>query len=165
VILVVHGDLARQAVDAVIRPADATLLPVGEAALRLDQAGGERFAAQRRTATPLEAGAAVVTGGGDLPAGLVLHVVVADERGPADRERMRRALVSAWQRAGDWGLRRLAAPLVGRSGGTLTAEEAAGLLLETFPLGGADGEAAELTIVVETDTDRDAVEDLVRRKT
>jgi O-acetyl-ADP-ribose deacetylase (regulator of RNase III) len=165
VILVVHGDLARQAADAVIRPADATLLPVGDAAVRLDQAGGERFASQRRTATPLEAGAAVVTGGGDLPAGFVLHVVVADERGPADRERMRRALVSAWQRAGDWGLRRVAAPLVGHSGGRLTAEEAVALLLETLPRDDADGGAAELTIVVETDTERDVVEALVRRKT
>jgi len=164
VILVVHGDLARQAVDAVIRPADATLGPVGEAALRLDEAGGERFAAQRRSATPLEAGAAVVTGGGDLAAEFVLHVVVADERGPADRERMRRALASAWQRAGDWGLRRLAAPLVGRSGGTLTTEDAAALLLETLPAE-ADGEAPELAIVVETEAERDAVEALVRRKT
>ena len=63
VILVVVGDLAREPVDAVLRPADATLAPVGAAAVRLDEAGGERFAAQRRTTTPLEAGAAVVTGG------------------------------------------------------------------------------------------------------
>ena len=57
--------------------------PVGAAAVRLDEAGGERFAAQRRTTTPLEAGAAVVTGAGDLAAGFVVHVVIADERGPA----------------------------------------------------------------------------------
>src|SRR4051794_23737248 len=81
VIRVVAGDLARQAVDAVVRPADATLAPVGPAALHLDELGGERFAAQRRTATPLEAGAAVVTGAGGLAAGYVLHVVIADERG------------------------------------------------------------------------------------
>ena len=164
-ILVVTGDLARQAVDAVIRPADATLAPVGEAAIRLDALGGERFAAQRRTATPLEAGAAVVTGGGDLPVGFVLHVVVADERGPANRDRIRRALVSAWQRAGDWGLRRLAAPLVGASSGRLTLEESAGLLVETLPAAAADGGAAELTIVVDAATERDAVEALVRRMT
>ena len=69
-ILVVTGDLARQAVDAVIRPADANLAPVGDAAVGLDVQGGERFAAQRRTSTPLEAGAAVVTGGGDLAGGV-----------------------------------------------------------------------------------------------
>jgi O-acetyl-ADP-ribose deacetylase (regulator of RNase III) len=164
VILVVTGDLARQAVDAVIRPADATLAPVGDAARRLDLEGGERFAAQRRTATPLEAGAAVVTGGGDLPAGFVLHVVIADERGPADQARVRRALISAWQRAGDWGLRRVATPLVGTAGGRLTAEASAALLMETLPGDGADDLTAELTIVVETEADRGVVESLLRRK-
>ncbi len=160
-ILVVTGDLARQAVDAVVRPADATLAAVGDAAARLDDLGGDRFAAQRRTATPLEAGAAVVTGGGDLPAGFVLHVVVADERGPADRDRIRRALVSAWQRAGDWGLRRVAAPLVGVANGQLTIEESAGLLVETWPRSETD--AAELTIVVDAAAQQAAVEALVRR--
>jgi O-acetyl-ADP-ribose deacetylase (regulator of RNase III) len=161
VILVVTGDLARQAVDAVVRPADATLAPVGDAAARLDDLGGDRFATQRRTATPLEAGAAVVTGGGDLPAGFVLHVVVADERGPAGRDRIRRALVSAWQRAGDWGLRRVAAPLVGVANGQLTVEESAGLLVETWPR--SDTEGAELTIVVDAAAQQAAIEALVRR--
>ena len=113
-IRVVVGELGKEAVDAVLRPADATLAPVGAAAVRLDELGGEDFAKERRTATPLEAGAAVVTGAGALAAGFVLHVVVADERGAAGREQVRRALVSAWQRAGDWGLARVAAPLVGR---------------------------------------------------
>jgi len=164
VIRVVHGDLAREAVDAVLRPADASLAPVGSAAERLDDLGGERFAAQRRSATPLEAGAAVVTGAGDLPAGYVLHVVIADERGPAGRDQVRRALVSAWQRAGDWGLARVASPLVGTAGGRLGVEDAAGLLLETFPRG-ADGGGMELVIVTDSAGERDAVEAIVRRTT
>ena len=162
-IRVVVGDLARMSVDAVVRPTDATLASAGAPATRLDEAGGERFAAQRRTATPLEAGAAVVTGGGDLPAAYVLHVVIADERGPAGRDRIRRALVSAWQRAGDWGLRSVAAPLVGLAGGQLTTEESAGLLVETFPKDGAEDGPTELQIVVEAAAERDVVEALVRR--
>jgi O-acetyl-ADP-ribose deacetylase (regulator of RNase III) len=164
VIRVVHGDLAREAVDAVLRPADASLAPVGPAAERLDDLGGERFAAQRRNATPLEAGAAVVTGAGDLAAGYVLHVVIADERGPAGRDQVRRALVSAWQRAGDWGLARVAAPLVGTAGGRLGVEDAAGLLLETFPRG-TDGGGMELVIVTDSAGERDVVEAIVRRTT
>jgi O-acetyl-ADP-ribose deacetylase (regulator of RNase III) len=160
VIRVVVGELAREPADAVVRPADAALAPVGPAAARLDEVGGERFAAQRRTATPLEAGAAVVTGGGDLPAGFALHVVVADERGPAGAERIRRALVSAWQRAGDWQLRCLAAPLVGVHGGPLTSAEAATLLVETFRDQGDT--TLELVIVVDP-SDREAVEAIVGR--
>jgi O-acetyl-ADP-ribose deacetylase (regulator of RNase III) len=160
VIRVVVGDLAREPVDAVIRPADAGLAPVGPAAARLDELGGPRFAEQRRTATALEAGAAVVTGGGDLVAGFAVHVVVADERGPAGREKIRRALVSAWQRAGDWGLHRLATPLVGAEDGQLTPAEAAGLLVETFP---DDPRAGRELVIVVAATEREAVEDIVRR--
>jgi len=163
VIRVVAGDLAQEAVDAVIRPADAGLAPVGPAAARLDALGGAPFASQRRTATPLEAGAAVVTGGGDLTAGYVLHVVIADERGPAARDKVRRALVSAWQRADDWGLARVAAPLLGMAEGRLTLEESAALLLETFPHG--DRAGLELVIVTDTARERDVVEDIVRRTT
>lgn len=159
-IRVVVGELAREPADAVVRPADAGLAPVGPAAARLDEVGGERFAAQRRTTTPLEAGAAVVTGAGDLPAGLALHVVVADERGAAGADRIRRALVSAWQRASDWQLRRLAAPLVGADGGPLTGPEAARLLVETFR-DQADNRL-ELVLVVDS-SDREAVEAIVGR--
>jgi O-acetyl-ADP-ribose deacetylase (regulator of RNase III) len=160
VIRVVVGELAREPADAVVRPADAGLAPVGRGAASLDQVGGDRFAAQRRTATPLEAGAAVVTGGGDLPVGFALHVVVVDERGPAGADPIRRALVSAWQRAGDWQLRRLAAPLVGADGGLLTSAESATLLVETFR-DHADNRL-ELVIVVQ-ESDREAVEAIVGR--
>jgi O-acetyl-ADP-ribose deacetylase (regulator of RNase III) len=160
VIQVVVGDLARESVDAVVRPADAGLAPIGAEAARLDELGGPGFAAQRRASTPLEAGAAVVSGAGNLPAGFAVHVVIADEHGPAGREKIRRALVSAWQRAGDWGLRRLATPLVGVQDGSLTVAEAAGLLVETFS--DADEPGRELRIVVEPG-DREAVEAIVRR--
>jgi len=163
VIRLVVGDLALVPADAVVRPADAGLGPVGSAAVRLDEAGGDRFAAQRRTATALEAGAAVVTGGGGLPAGFVLHGGIADERGPADRDKARRALVSAWQRAGDWGLRRIAAPLVGVEGGRLSPEDAVALLVETFPTTPAETGPADLDIVVATETEHRQLEPLVRR--
>jgi O-acetyl-ADP-ribose deacetylase (regulator of RNase III) len=164
VIRVLVGDIAAMAVDALVRPADAGLAPLGASAARLDAVGGERFATQRRTATPLEAGAAVVTGGGALPAPYVLHVVLADERGPASAERVRRALVGAWQRAGDWGLGRIAAPVVGVDGGTLSVDQAVSLLVETFPREPAHG-PAELQIVVGAEAEREAVETIVRRMT
>jgi O-acetyl-ADP-ribose deacetylase (regulator of RNase III) len=165
VIRVMQGDLARLPVDAVLRPADAMLGPVGPAAARLDEAGGESFAAQRRTTTPLEAGAAVVTGGGELDASYVLHVVVADQRGPGTRVSVRRALVSAWQRAGDWGLLRIAAPLLGAADGALTAADSAELLTETFPRPSGSGEEMQLTIVVAAEPEREVVEAFVRRMT
>jgi O-acetyl-ADP-ribose deacetylase (regulator of RNase III) len=163
VITVIVDDLAFLAVDAVLRPADESLAPLTPEGTRLDRMAGARFAEQRKVASPLEAGAAVVTGGGDLAAPYVLHLVIRDPVSPVGRSTVRRALVSAWQRAGDWGLHRLAAPLVGAGPGQLGPEEAAALLVETFPRGGPGEHPAELAIVVEREAERDLVEAILRR--
>jgi O-acetyl-ADP-ribose deacetylase len=163
VIRVVVDDLAGVAVDAVLRPADQSLDPVTPAMSRLDRQAGDRFEAQRKVTTPLEAGAAVVTGGGDLKAPFVLHVVIRDPTSPVGREVVRRALISAWQRATDWGLGTIAAPLVGAGAGQLSIEEAAILLAETFPGEAAERHPAELRIVVEREDEREMVEAILRR--
>jgi len=162
VINVVVDDLATTRADAVLRPTDETLGPISPATARLDERAGPRFAEQRRVSSSLKAGSAVVTGSGDLAAPFVLHVVVQDPEIRTGREVVRRALVSAWQRATDWELGIIAAPLVGTDSGQLSVEEAATLLAETFP---ANPGACprELRIVVDRDSDRILVEATVRR--
>jgi O-acetyl-ADP-ribose deacetylase (regulator of RNase III) len=160
---VVVDDLRSLKVDAVLRPAGESLEPLAPATSLLDQSAGPRFAEEHRVSAPLEAGAAVVTGGGDLVAPFVIHVVIRDSASPVTRITVRRALVSAWQRAGAWGLARIGAPLVGADGGPLSPEEAATLLVETFPRPGAADCPAELCIVVERQEQRDVVEAIVRR--
>ena len=160
-IQVVVDDLAFVTADAVVRPADEVLNPVSPEPSRLDRQAGERFAALRRVTTPLDAGAAVVTGGGDLAAPFVLHLVIRDSSHRTDRDIVRRALISAWQRAADWGLGSIAAPLVGAGAGQLSLEDAARLMVETFE---AHRGAAELRIVLEREDDRALVEAIVQRR-
>jgi O-acetyl-ADP-ribose deacetylase (regulator of RNase III) len=162
VIRVIVEDLALTQADAIVRPADESLGPTSPAIASLDEKAGPRFAEQRRVVSPLKAGAAVVTGSGDLAAPFVLHVVVQDQESKTGREVVRRALVSAWQRATDWELGTIATPLVGVDSGLLTLEEAATLLAETFPAA-SKGCPTELHIVVDRDVDRAAVEAIVRR--
>jgi O-acetyl-ADP-ribose deacetylase (regulator of RNase III) len=164
VIQVIVDDLALIKADAVLRPTDETLNPISEASSRLDQQAGPRFAEQRRISSTLKAGAAVVTGSGNLPAPFVLHVVIKDTESGVRRELVRRALQSAWERATDWELGVIAAPLVGAGAGQLSLEEAATLMVETFPPGDR-GCPFELHIVVERDSDRELVEAIVRRIT
>ena len=161
-ISVIVDDLALTQADAIVRPATESLGPTSPSIATLDEKAGPRFAEQRRVANPLKAGAAVVTGSGDLAAPFVLHVVVQDPDSKTGREIVRRALVSAWQRATDWELGTIATPLVGADSGQLTLEEAATLLAETFP---ADpkGFPTKLHIVVDRDADRALVEAIVRR--
>jgi len=162
VIQVSVDDLASSQADAVLRPTDESLGPLTDLISRLDQQAGPRFAEQRRLSSPLKAGAAVVTGSGDLPAPFVLHVVIRDPDAGVGRDVVRRGLQSAWQRAADWELGVIAAPLVGAGAGQLSVEEAATLLVETFPPG-SQGCPFELHIVVERDADRELVEAIVRR--
>jgi O-acetyl-ADP-ribose deacetylase (regulator of RNase III) len=163
VIQVIVDDLALTQADAVVRPADETLEPITPAMFRLDEQAGPRFAEQRRLSSPLKAGAAVVTGSGDLTAPFVLHVVIRDSDSGVGREVVRRALVSAWQRATDWELVTIATPLVGAGAGQLSVEESATLLAETFPPG-PGGCPSELHIVVDRDADKELVEAIVRRR-
>jgi O-acetyl-ADP-ribose deacetylase (regulator of RNase III) len=164
VIQVIVDDLALIQADAVIRPTDETLNPISEVTTRLDLKAGPRFAEQRRLSASLKAGAAVVTGSGDLPAPFVLHVVIRDADSGVRREVVRRALQSAWERAKDWELRIIAAPLVGAGTGELSLEESATLMAETFPAGDRSF-PSELNIVVERESDRELVEAIVRRMT
>ena len=162
-ITVAVDDLAALPVDAVVRPAGESLEPAAAAATRLDRAAGDGFAHQRRVASPLEAGAAVVTSGGNLVAPFVIHAVIRDSASPVTRAKIRRALVSAWQQAGAWGLTRIAAPPVGVEEGRLSLEDAVALLVETFPRGGPGEPPVELCIVVEREEERQAVEAILRR--
>jgi hypothetical protein len=160
VIQVVIDDLAVIQADAILRPADENLSPLSDTISRLDQRAGPRFAEQRRLSAPLKAGAAVVTGSGELAAPFVLHVIVRDPDSKVGRDVIRRGLVSAWERAHDWELGVIATPLIGA--GHLTSEESASLLAETFPAG-ASGCPFELRIVVEQEAERELVEAIVRR--
>lgn len=159
---VVVDDLALTQADAVIRPADENLGPISPATALLDDRAGPRFAQQRRVSSALKAGSAVVTGSGDLAAPFVLHVVIQDSDIQPGREVVRRALVSAWQRATDWELGIIATPLIGADSGQLSVEESATLLAETFPAATV-GCPKELRIVVDRDADRILVEATLRR--
>jgi O-acetyl-ADP-ribose deacetylase (regulator of RNase III) len=164
VIRVVVDDLAFLSVDAVLRPADERLDPITPGGVRLDAQAGPRFREQRRAQFPFDVGAAVVTGAGELPAGFVIHLVLQSAERPVTRDTVRQALVSAWQRADDWGLKRLASPLVGAGAGQLPPEEAAALLRDTWRAR-MISPGQTLDLVIEREEDRGAIEAVVRRET
>ncbi|MEO8294866.1 MAG: macro domain-containing protein [Gemmatimonadota bacterium] len=163
-IRVVVDDLAFLPVDAVLRPANERLDPVTPAMSRLDAQAGERFAEQRKVQIPLDIGAAVVTGAGDLAAKFVVHAVIQSRESSTSRDAVRRALLSAWQRASDWELGAIATPLVGTGAGQLSVEEATSLLSETLQEHRARAQfPSEVQIVLEDERERDTVQAVVTR--
>jgi O-acetyl-ADP-ribose deacetylase (regulator of RNase III) len=151
---VVVGNLAETRVDAVLRLSTDSLAPVGQATNRLDAAAGPDFAKHRTTREPLDIGAAIVTAAGDLAAQFVIHVVVHTDTHRTSRSTIERGLVSAWQRASDWGLRTLGAAPPGVGAG-LEPADASALLIESFTARcTALSDAPTLTIVVEDEAER-----------
>lgn len=156
-IRVVVDDLAFLEVDAVLRPADQALDPVSVAASRLDEMAGGSFADQRRLSGPLEVGSAVVTQGGELSSPYVIHVVIKGDEVNPDRQTVERGLQSAWHRATEWQLSRVATPLVGSGAGQMTVEDAANLLKQTLGTRAHTDFPTEVQVVVDREDDKDLI--------
>lgn len=165
-IRVVVDDIAFVSVDAVIRPATATLEPTTAALRHLEQVGGQAFWKQLKVQQDLAVGSAVVTGGGDLPVQFVIHAIIRSVTEPVTAAIVRRALISSLQRAVDWQLSSLALPLLGTGAGALPVEEAAEITCDV--LGTHLGQAAfptDVQIVVERAEEQQLVEARLRSKT
>jgi O-acetyl-ADP-ribose deacetylase (regulator of RNase III) len=156
-IRIIVDDLAFLEVDAVVRPADQVLEPASSSAARMDHMAGEEFIRQCRVSSPLEVGSAVVTGSGELAAGYVIHLVIKGDEINAGRDTVERALQSAWHRANEWQLARVATPLVGAGVGQLTLEDAAGLLKHTLAKRPQTAYPSEVQVVLDREHDRDLV--------
>lgn len=126
-ILAVVGDLASVAADAVVRPANTRLDPLIPASRRIDDAAGPKFIEQRRVRHELPAGAAVVTGAGELAAEFVVHVVLGAAADDVTTDTVRRATEAALWQCTQWQIATLACPVP--AVGNLSASGAVAALL------------------------------------
>jgi len=143
-----QGEIAELEVDALIVPANETLfmsLPVARAVKRHSGERVERAAVEQG---PIEAGSAVVTGGGDLAAPYVIHAVAVGHDLQADADRVRRAIHAALDIAARLGLSRLASAPIGIERGVFTTEEAAGMLAEVLTERARIGTALPTSLVL-----------------
>lgn len=125
-------DLAFVQADALAWPVTAELRPTTPLLRRLEVAGGPALAAQLVPREPLPVGSAVVTGAGGLGAELLVSAVVASDTEPVSRSSVRRALVSAMQRASDWKMGTLAIAPFGLGAGNLEVEDCAELMVDVI---------------------------------
>lgn len=107
----VAGDLASIVADAVVRPANPRLEPLTPALQSLDAAAGPRFNEQRQLRNQLGVGAAVVTGGGELRAEFVIHVVVGTDEDTVTADTIRRAYEAALWQCTQWAIESIATPI------------------------------------------------------
>ncbi len=148
-------DLAFVDTDAVLRPTTAALEPTTKSLRKLETNAGASFKKQISTQMELAVGSAVVTDAGDLAADMVIHAVVSSVDEPVTEGRVRQALKSALQRAGDWQIARIATPPIGTGAGNLLIEDAARIMIDVLnqamPTSVYPG---EVCIVVENEEDK-----------
>lgn len=143
--------------EAIARPVTAELGATTALLRRLEVAAGPGLASQLRTGEPLAVGAAVVTGPGALRVDLVVHAVVSSREERVTRDAVRRATLSALQRAADFGIAHLALPPFGLGAGNLDIEDSARAMLDAVRTHAARTAAPRrITFVVETEDERRA---------
>jgi len=128
VIAVRIDDLAFFQGEAIAWPVDAMLGATTPLLRRLERAAGPALAKHTPLNEPLPVGAAVVTGAGELGVELLIHAVIVSDEERASRDSVRRALVSALQRASDFQITELAVAPFGIGAGNLDVEESASVM-------------------------------------
>lgn len=147
-------DLAFLEGEAIAWPVDATLGATTPLLRRLERAAGAAVANRPPLTQPLPVGAAVVTAAGDLGVDLLIHAVVMSPEERVSRESVRRALVSALQRAADFQIGALAVAPFGVGAGNLDVEESADIMLGVMRQHlGRSPHPRSIVVVVENDVE------------
>jgi len=153
------GELTDAEVSALLRPVCADWSAVTPSMRRLELAAGAELAEQCRRLGELPVGSAVITGGGDLSAEFMVHVVVRSREEPVSPATVRRALENGLRRLEEWGIESVALPPLGTGAGNLDAEESASvvapILLDHLRTA---GRPLRVLIVCENEYERDVFE-------
>jgi O-acetyl-ADP-ribose deacetylase (regulator of RNase III) len=124
-----QGEIAELEVDAIMVPADESLFMTTPVARAVRLRAGESVERDAVDQGPVESGSAVVTGGGQLAAAYVIHVVGTGHDLKPDADRLARAIDAGLQLAGRMGLTRLAIAPIGTERGVFDAERVAEILV------------------------------------
>jgi serine/threonine-protein kinase len=128
-IRVVVTDLAGMTTEGVLRSIASDLAADTPLSRTLELRAGARVAERLQAMGTLPVGAAVITPGGDLAAGFLIHVVLQSPEEPVRAGGVRSALVNGLRRAQEWGLESLALPPLGMGAGNLQAEDSAAVMV------------------------------------
>jgi O-acetyl-ADP-ribose deacetylase len=127
---VLEADITKLDVDAIANAANTDLRHGGGVAGAIVRAGGRSIQDESDAKAPIELGAAVATGAGDLPSKWVIHAATMDLGGPTSAEIIRDATASALRVADEIGACSLALVAFGTGVGGFPLAEAARIEVE-----------------------------------
>jgi O-acetyl-ADP-ribose deacetylase (regulator of RNase III) len=123
------AELAEIEAGAVLRPVSSDFSPVTPAMRRLDRIAGPVVEEQCARLGELPTGSAVITAGGGLRAGFIVHVAVRSAEENATGRVVRRGLENGLRRLVEWEIESVAVAPLGTGAGNLDAEEAAAVMV------------------------------------
>jgi O-acetyl-ADP-ribose deacetylase (regulator of RNase III) len=126
---VVEGDITALEVDAIGNAANDHLWMGAGVAGAIKRAGGDEIEREAVAKGPIEAGDAVATGAGRLPARYVIHGAVMGQDLRTDGELIRKATGRCLEVADDLGCESLALPAFGTGVGGFRLDECARLMV------------------------------------
>jgi O-acetyl-ADP-ribose deacetylase (regulator of RNase III) len=130
-IVVTTGDITRQEVDAIVNPANSSLIMGGGAAGAIKRAGGKEIEDEAIKKAPVPVGKAIATNAGIIEAKHVIHAPTM--KMPAMRigaENVKLAMKGALECAEQLGIQSIAFPGMGTGVGGLQLEEAAAIMVK-----------------------------------
>jgi O-acetyl-ADP-ribose deacetylase len=126
------GRLEDAEAEAILHPVSSDFSPVSPAMSRFRQAAGPAVGQQCAQLGELPVGSAVITAGGDLDAGFVVHAAVRSRDENVTGAIVRKALLNGLRRLEEWGIATAALAPFGTGAGNLDAEESAEAMLPTL---------------------------------
>jgi O-acetyl-ADP-ribose deacetylase (regulator of RNase III) len=125
-----EGDIASEAVDAIVNAANSALVLGSGVAGAIRVRGGPAVQAECDRHGPIRVGEAAVTGAGRLAARFVIHAATMPPGGAATEESVRAAMRSALEAACALGVKTLAVPALGAGVAGFSLQRCAEVLLE-----------------------------------
>ncbi len=151
-IRVAQSPITEAGCEAVLRSVSSDLEADTPLSRTLELGAGNRVSDRLQAMGTLPVGAAVITPGGDLGVGFLIHVVLQSAEEPVGPEGLGLALLNGLRRAQEWGLETVAIPPLGIGAGNLEAEDSAAVMVPVIRnhLQGAE-HPKEVVIVVASD--------------
>ena len=140
---VLETDITTLEIDAITNAANTRLLHGGGVAGAISRVGGPAIQAESNELSPIDLGAAVATGAGELPCRWVIHAATMHLGGPTSAEAIDGATRSALALADELGARSLALVAFGTGVGGFPLAEAASIEAEAVREHLAAGSALE----------------------
>uniref|UniRef100_A0A7J2TKI9 Macro domain-containing protein n=1 Tax=Archaeoglobus fulgidus TaxID=2234 RepID=A0A7J2TKI9_ARCFL len=127
---VVHGDITKLEVDAIVNAANTHLYMGGGVAGAIKRAGGKEIEEEAVKKGPIKIGEAVVTSAGKLKAKFVIHAPTMELDFKTDEKKVRAAMKAALKKAEELGITSIAFPALGTGVGGLDKNLVAKIMVE-----------------------------------